>query len=68
MFLFGKKKEVEPTFYTEQVCNSCGDRERRPFEQGDYVFRKGAPCKKCSSESTMISAIYGEYSADEKNA
>ncbi|MEO9294067.1 MAG: hypothetical protein ABI347_00505 [Nitrososphaera sp.] len=68
MMFFGKKKEVEATFYTEQICNSCGYRERRPFAQGDYVFMKGAPCEKCSSESTMISAIYGEYPAEKNNA
>lgn len=61
MMFFGKKKEPAPTLYTEQTCNSCGDKERRPFEQGDYVFEEGVQCKKCNSASTMISAIYGEY-------
>jgi hypothetical protein len=67
MMFFGKKKEPAPTLYTEQACNSCGDKERRPFEQGDYVFKEGVRCKKCNSASTMISAIYGEY-PPEKNA
>ena len=61
MIFFGKKKEPEPTLHTEQICNSCGENERRPFEQGDYVFKEGTCCKKCNSVSTMISAIYGEY-------
>lgn len=61
MMFFGKKKEPAPTLYTEQACNSCGDKERRPFEPGDYVFKEGVRCKKCNSISTMISAVYGEY-------
>jgi hypothetical protein len=65
--IFGKKKEVPPTIYTEQVCSRCGEKERRPFEQGDYVFRQGTRCKKCDSSDTMISAVYGEY-PPEKNA
>lgn len=67
MMFFGKKKAVEPTLYTEQTCNSCGEKERRPFEKGDHVFKEGAQCKKCSSSSTLITAIYGEY-PPEKNA
>lgn len=59
--LFGKKPEVLPTIYTEQSCNSCGHKERRPFEQGDHVFAKGAPCARCGSSDTLLSAIYGEY-------
>lgn len=65
--IFGKKKEILPTIYTEQVCGRCGEKERRPFEQGDYVFRQGVRCKKCDSADTTISAVYGEY-PPEKNA
>jgi hypothetical protein len=67
MILFGKKKEIPPVVYTEETCNSCGEKTRRPFEDGDYIFRAGAPCKKCGSQTTMASAIYGEYPA-EKNS
>lgn len=68
--LFGKKKEITPKIYTEETCTACGDKVRRPFEDGDYVFlsKHGSSCKHCGSSSTlMISAIYGEY-PPEKNA
>lgn len=68
MILFGKKKEVPPVIYTEETCGSCREKVRRPFEDGDYVFRSGSPCKKCGSQSTMASAIYGEYPPDKNNS
>ena len=66
MILFGKKPEPQPTNYTEQTCGRCGDRERRPFEQGDYVFKDGARCAKCNS-ATLVTAIYGEYPPEKKS-
>ncbi|HVX03056.1 MAG TPA: hypothetical protein VHA09_07870 [Nitrososphaera sp.] len=66
--LFGKKKEVQPTIYTEETCGSCGEKVRRAFEEGDYVFAPGpAACTKCGSSSTMVSAIYGEYPPEKNN-
>ena len=69
MFLFWgrKKKEVAPTIYTEETCKNCGEKNRRSFEDGDYIYKNsssssGSICKKCSStNTTMITAIYGEY-------
>ncbi|AIC14996.1 hypothetical protein NTE_02289 [Candidatus Nitrososphaera evergladensis SR1] len=68
MILFGKKKEVPPTIYTEETCSVCGEKMRRPFEEGDYVFRNGSTCKKCGSSSTMVSAVYGEYPPDKDSS
>lgn len=72
MILFGKKKEVLPTIYTEETCSSCGEKVRRPFEEGDYIFRggnDGSSCKKCGASSTMMmSAIYGEYPPEKNNS
>jgi hypothetical protein len=59
--LFGKKKEVKPDIYSEDTCQSCGEKMRRRFEEGDYVFKAGKQCKKCSSSDTMVTAVYGEY-------
>ncbi|MEW5841565.1 hypothetical protein [Nitrososphaera sp.] len=60
--LFGKKPEPAPTVYTEQTCSSCGAVERRPFEQGDHVYKEqGVRCGKCGSNATIVTAIYGEY-------
>ena len=65
--LFGKKKEVTPEIYTEDTCKSCGEKTRRRFEDGDYVFGAGMQCKKCSSSNTLVTAIYGEYPPDKNN-
>lgn len=59
--LFGKKKEVKPEIYTEDTCQSCGEKTRRQFEEGDHVYRHGQQCKKCSSSNTLVTAVYGEY-------
>lgn len=61
---FKKKKEIKPEIYSEENCGSCGEKTRRGFQEGDYVFRAGMLCKKCSSPNTLISAIYGEYPAE----
>lgn len=64
--VFGKKKEVKPEIYSENTCQSCGEKTRRQFEEGDYVYRAGVQCKKCSSSNTLVTAIYGEYQDEEK--
>lgn len=66
MILFGKKKEVTPEIYSEDTCQSCGEKTRRRFEEGDYVYKTGAQCKKCLSSDTLVTAVYGEY-PEEKN-
>ncbi len=57
---FKKKKKVSPTVYTEEICPSCGEKKKRNFDEGDYIYKIASNCKKCS-KPTMISAIYGEY-------
>jgi hypothetical protein len=66
VILFGKKKEVIPEIYSEDTCQSCGEKTRRRFEKGDYVYKTGAQCKKCLSSDTLVTAVYGEY-PEEKN-
>ncbi|MCI0559620.1 MAG: hypothetical protein MN733_14095 [Nitrososphaera sp.] len=61
---FRKKKEIKPEIYTEETCQSCSEKYRRNFVDGDYVYRRGNQCKKCSSADTLVSAIYGEYPQD----
>ena len=57
---FKKKKKITPTVYTEEICQRCGEKKKRNFQEGDYIYKFGSNCKKCS-ELTMINAIYGEY-------
>ncbi|HZT34575.1 MAG TPA: hypothetical protein VFA15_01545 [Nitrososphaera sp.] len=59
--LFGKKKDNAPSIFTEQQCNSCGERTRRNFSDGDYVFKTRQQCPRCSSNNGVIVAVYGEY-------
>jgi hypothetical protein len=61
MMLFGKKKVVQPEIYSEVTCQTCGEKIRRHFEDGDYVYKSGAQCKKCLSSNTLVTAVYGEY-------
>lgn len=64
--LFRKKKEVKPEIYSEDTCQSCGEKTRRRFEEGDYVYKPGAQCKKCSSSDTLVTAVYGEYPEEKR--
>ena len=68
MWFLGKKKEVKPEIFTEETCQSCGEKSRRQFKEGDYVFQAGAQCKKCSSSDVLVGAIYGEYPPDDNNS
>ena len=63
---FRKKKEIKPEIFTEESCQACGEKSRRHFEDGDFVFKNASVCKNCSSGNTLISAIYGEYPPDPK--
>jgi hypothetical protein len=63
--LFGKKKEVTPEIYSEDFCQSCGEKTKRRYEEEDYVYGSGLQCKKCMS-NTVVTAIYGEYSEEEE--
>jgi hypothetical protein len=65
--LFGKKKEIEPKIYSEEICQSCGENTKRQFKEGENVYGLGIPCKKCSSSNTLVTAIYGEYPPDDKH-
>ena len=61
MLFFGKKKKEEtPTVYTEEACQSCGEKNKRAFEDSDYIYKSSSRCNKCSGIA-MITAIYGEY-------
>jgi hypothetical protein len=60
-----KKKKITPTVYTEEMCPRCGNKNKRNFDEGDYIYKIGSNCKRCS-ELTMISAIYGEYPMEKK--
>ncbi len=53
-----RKKELPSVPYTESVCDGCGDRQRRPFREGDYVY-DSFPCPRCE-KACVVTGIYGE--------
>ncbi len=44
-------------------CDNCGRKAKRPFEDGDFVFRKlsGKNCPKCNETKYTIIQVYGEW-------
>ena len=64
---WSQKPEPKPTIYTEETCNSCGERACRPFEAGDNVYEQGRTCTKCGA-STTVTAVYGEYPPEKPKA
>jgi hypothetical protein len=66
--LFGKKKkEVTPEIYSEDTCQSCKEKTRRQYKEGDYVYGSGMQCRQCMSSKTLVTAIYGEYPKADKH-
>ena len=66
--LFGKKKEITPEIYSEDFCQSCSEKTKRRYEEGDYIYGSGLHCKKCMSSNTVVTAIYGEYPEEHTRA
>jgi hypothetical protein len=66
LLIFERKKKKDcPTIYTENTCQTCNQKSKKNFEDGDYVYKPGSACKECSG-TEMITAIYGEYPAEKK--
>ena len=45
-------------------CDNCGAKIKRPFESGEFVFKKivGNLCPKCKKETNYtVIQIYGEW-------
>jgi hypothetical protein len=70
-YLFQSRKHVanlkidNPPILTAVECKACNDKVTREFKRGDYVFKEGEKCPKCSSLG-MIVAIYREVKEKEK--
>jgi len=59
-----KLKIVIPPVMTTIECKKCGIKNVRDFQRGDYIFKEGEPCQKCS-EKMLITAIYREVKEKE---
>lgn len=60
-----KLKIETPPILTQVECKACNEKATREFKRGDYVFKDGEKCPKCSSLG-MITAIYREVKEKEK--
>ncbi len=58
------KIESQPILTTID-CRSCGHKETREFQRGDYVYKDQVKCPKCEGYG-MITAIYREVKEKEK--
>jgi hypothetical protein len=58
------KIEVPPVVTTIE-CPGCGFKNVREFQRGDYIFKEGEPCQKCSRKM-LITAIYREVKPKQK--
>lgn len=61
-----KLKIVVPPVLTTLECTACHEKDTREFLRGDYIFKEGEKCKKCSGR-TLITAIYREVKNKEKD-
>lgn len=62
------RKNMEEFKTTILKCIKCGNKMKRPFEEGDYIYRKfqGKPCSKCSNEDYLILEIFADYRKSKK--
>lgn len=54
-----KDQSEKPTIYTIEECQQCRQKTKRTFKLGDFVYKLGELCSKCST-STLITMIYAE--------
>lgn len=55
----GSERHRKLTAYTIEECTSCGQKTKRPFKSGDYVYNEGGNCAKCGMKMRVI-MIFGE--------
>ncbi|MFN3622387.1 MAG: hypothetical protein ACK4TI_05800 [Nitrososphaerales archaeon] len=53
------EKRGKQIVYTVEECLNCGEKSKRTFTVGDYVFKQNGQCKKCSG-NILITMIYAE--------
>ncbi len=70
MLLQTRKKPLHisfeiPRVITTILCQKCGFKNVRDFQQGDYIFKEAEDCPKCNKKM-MVSSIYREVDEKEK--
>ena len=56
-----------PKVFTTIQCQKCDYKNKREFQNGDYIMKKTEPCPKCSVP-TFISSIFREATAEEEKS
>ncbi|MHA1820355.1 MAG: hypothetical protein ACTSU2_15075 [Promethearchaeota archaeon] len=58
-----RKKNMKEFKTSILKCNQCGSKSKRPFEEGDYVFKEfsGKKCSKCGGTTYTIIEIFAEF-------
>ena len=51
---------------TTVECKACGLKNVREFQRGDFIFKEGEKCQKCTV-NTLITAIYKEVKETERS-
>jgi hypothetical protein len=54
--LKGRQKSKVSTI---EECLSCGQKTKRAFQSGDFVYKVGGECTKCKGKMKIV-MIYGE--------
>lgn len=70
--LQAKQKPVKTGFEPPKVfstiqCQKCDFKNKREFQNGDFILKKVEPCPKCNVP-TFISSIYREATAEEEKS
>ena len=60
-----QEKIATPPTLTTVECTTCGFKNVREFQRGDYIFKEAEKCEKCGNP-TQIAAIYREVKEGHK--
>ena len=66
--ILDRKKQMVEAKFSVVKCKSCGAKKERPFQEGDYVFKKLSEenCDSCKTENVFIAEIFSEWKMPEK--
>ena len=68
--ILDRKDRFIQKVYTVIQCGNCGEKNTRPFEKGDYTFKKlnNEKCPKCEKTSdSLIVEIFSEWEDPKKD-
>lgn len=57
--LAGERRAKMPVYAIEE-CANCKVKTKRPFQNGDYVFKLSGECAQCKQGRNRIIMVYAE--------